>query len=65
MALTEIAEPNFAGEVSVARCQVPGIVACALAGRRTSTPWSSARATATGRATTAGARKRVYVQVTE
>ena len=58
-------EPNFAGEVTVARCQVPGIVACAPDGAKNVNALVVSPRNSDGTATTAGARKRVYVQVTE
>jgi hypothetical protein len=59
------AEPNFAGEVSVAACQVPGIVECAPANSKTVNALVVSPRNSDGTATTAGARKRVYVSVTE
>jgi hypothetical protein len=59
------AEPNFAGEVSVARCQVPGIVACAPDGAKNVNALVVSPRNSDGTATAAGARTRVYVAVTE
>lgn len=59
------AEPNFAGEVSVARCQVPNIVECAPANSKTENALVVSPRNSDGSATAASARKRVYVQVTE
>jgi ABC-type Na+ efflux pump permease subunit len=59
------AEPNFAGEVSVARCQVTGIVACAPDGAKNVNALVVSPRNSDGTATAAGARKRVYVQVSE
>jgi hypothetical protein len=59
------ADPNFAGEVSVARCQVPGVVECAPANSKTVNALVVSPRNSDGTATAAGARKRVYVQITE
>jgi hypothetical protein len=59
------AEPNFAGEVSVARCQVPGVVECAPANSKTVNALVVSPRNSDGTVTTAGARKRVYVVVSE
>ncbi len=59
------AEPNFAGEVSVARCQVPGIVECAPAGAKNVNALVVSPRNSDGTATSASTRKRVYVTVTE
>jgi hypothetical protein len=59
------AEPNFAGEVSVARCQVPGVVECAPANSKNVNALVVSPRNSDGTATSAGDRKRVYVQVTE
>lgn len=59
------ADPNAAGEVSVARCQVPGVVECAPANAKTVNALVVSPRDSTGTATAAGDRKRVYVQVTE
>jgi hypothetical protein len=59
------ADPNFAGEVSVARCQVAGVVECAPANSKTVNALVVSPRNSDGTATAAGARKRVYVQVTE
>ncbi len=59
------AEPNFGGEVSVARCQVPGVVECAPANAKTINALVVSPRNSDGTATDPGARKRVYVQVTE
>ena len=59
------ADPNFAGEVSVARCQVPGVVECAPANSKTVNALVVSPRNSDGTATAGGARKRVYVQVTE
>lgn len=57
--------PNFAGEVSVARCQIPGVVECAPANAKTVNALVVSPRNSDGSATAGGARKRVYVQVTE
>ena len=59
------AEPNFAGEVSVTRCQITGVVACAPAGAQNENALVVSPRNSDGTATVAGARKRVYVQITE
>ncbi len=59
------AEPNFAGEVSVARCQVPGVVECAPPASKTVNALVVSPRNSDGTVTTAAARKRVYVLVTE
>lgn len=59
------ADPNFGGEVSVARCQVPGVVECAPPGAKTINALVVSPRNSDGGGTAAGARKRVYVQVTE
>ena len=58
-------EPNFNGEVSVARCQVPGVVECAPPTAKTINALVVSPRNSDGTATDPGARKRVYVQVTE
>jgi hypothetical protein len=59
------ADPNFAGEVSVARCQMPGVVECAPANSKTENALVVSPRNSDGTATGPNARKRVYVQVTE
>lgn len=59
------ADPNFAGEVSVARCQVPGVVECAPANSKTLNALVVSPRNSDGTATAAGGRKRVYVTITE
>jgi hypothetical protein len=59
------AEPNFAGEVSVTRCQIAGVVACAPPGSQNVNALVVSPRNSDGSATTTGARKRVYVTVTE
>lgn len=59
------ADPNFAGEVSVARCQVAGVVECAPANSKTENALVVSPRNSDGTATGPNARKRVYVQVTE
>ncbi|UJA19289.1 hypothetical protein HJD18_03105 [Thermoleophilia bacterium SCSIO 60948] len=67
------ADPNFAGEVSVAKCNIPGAVACAPPGTNvdTSLVVSPRNSDGTPAATTSPgsgpgtATKRVYVTVTE
>lgn len=59
------ADPNFGGEVSVARCQVPGVVECAPANSKTVNALVVSPRESDGTVTAANDRKRVYVQVTE
>jgi hypothetical protein len=59
------AEPNFGGEVSVARCQVANVVECAPPSAKTENALVVSPRNSDGTATADGARKRVYVQVTE
>ncbi len=58
-------DPGFAGEVSVARCQVPGVVECAPANSKTENALVVSPRNSDGTATSAGNRKRVYVTVTD
>ena len=58
------AEPNFAGEISVARCQVTGVVACAPANAQNADAIVVSPRNSDGTPTAAGARKRFYVTVT-
>jgi hypothetical protein len=59
------AEPNFSGEVSATRCQIANVVACAPPGAQKVNALVVSPRNSDGSATTAGARKRVYVTVTE
>jgi hypothetical protein len=59
------ADPDFAGEVSVARCQVPGVVECAPDGAKNVNALVVSPRNSDGSATTATSRERVYVTVTE
>jgi hypothetical protein len=59
------AEPDFAGEVSVARCQVPGVVECAPDLAKNVNALVVSPRNSDGSATTATTRERVYVTVTE
>lgn len=59
------ADPDFAGEVSVARCQVPGVVECAPEGAKNVNALVVSPRNSDGSATTATTRERVYVTVTE
>ena len=58
-------DPNFGGEVSIARCQVPGVVECAPPGAKNENALVVSPRESDGTGTDDGARKRVYVQVTE
>ncbi len=59
------AEPDFAGEVGVARCQIPGVVECAPANSKTVNALVVTPRNSDGSNTTATTRQRVYVTVTE
>ncbi len=58
------ADPNFGGEVSIARCQTAA-VECAPPGAKSVNALVVSPRNSDGTATAAGTRKRVYVQVTE
>ena len=58
-------DPNASGEVSVARCQAPGVTDCAPANSKIDTALVVSPRDSDGTATDAGTRKRVYVTVTE
>jgi hypothetical protein len=58
-------EPNFSGEVSVARCQLPGAVECAPPGAKNVNAFVVSPRNSDGSPTAAGARKRVYVSISE
>lgn len=58
------ADPNFGGQVSVARCQVTGVVECAPAGAKNVNSLVVSPRNTDGSATTDGARKRFYVEIT-
>jgi len=58
------AEPNFQGEVSVSRCQIPNVVECVPAGSKNTKALVVSPRDSAGDATTATTRKRVYVTVT-
>ena len=58
------ADPNFGGEVSVAPCQTAS-VECAPANAKTPNAFVVAPRNSDGTATAAGARKRVYVAISE
>lgn len=58
------ADPNFGGEASVGECQTAALV-CAPANAKTTSALVVAPRNSDGSVTAAGARKRVYVQVTE
>ncbi len=59
-----VADPSFSGQVAVARCQTAA-VECAPAAAKTPNALVVAPRNGDGSATVAGARKRVYVSVTE
>lgn len=56
---------GFDGEVSVARCQIPGVVECAPASAKNVNALVVSPRNSDGTATTAATRKRFYVEVTE
>lgn len=58
-------DPNFGGEVGVARCQVTGIVECAPANSKIPSALVVSPRESDGTATADGDRKRVYVTVTD
>jgi hypothetical protein len=60
----EGADPNFQGEVSVSRCQIPNVVECAPAGSKNTKALVVSPRDSDGEPTTATTRKRVYVTVT-
>jgi len=59
------ADPNFGGEISVARCQVPGIVECAPGNSKNTNAFVVSPRNSDGSATSATTRKRFYVTITE
>jgi hypothetical protein len=59
------AEPDFDGEISVTRCQVPGVVDCAPQNAKNVNALVVSPRNSDGSATTPSTRKRFYVQVTE
>ena len=58
------ADPNFGGEVSVSRCQIPNVVECAPASAKNTKAFVVSPRNSDGTATTATTRKRVYVTIT-
>jgi hypothetical protein len=58
-------DPGFGGEVSVARCQIPGVVECAPSNSKNENALVVSPRNSDGTATTSSTRKRVYVIVTE
>jgi hypothetical protein len=56
---------SFAGEISVSRCQIPGVVECAPASSKTNRAFVVSPRNSDGTATGAGDRKRFYVTITE
>ncbi len=59
------ADPNFGGEVSVSRCQIPNVVECAPAGAKNTNAFVVSPRKSDGTATTATDRKRFYVTISE
>ncbi len=58
------ADPNFGGEVTVSRCQIPNVVECAPAGAKNDNALVVSPRNSDGTATSATTRKRFYVTVT-
>lgn len=58
------ADPNFGGEVSVSRCQIPDVVDCQPADAKNTNSLVVSPRDSAGAATTATNRERVYVTVT-
>ncbi|MDX8150671.1 hypothetical protein SK069_03620 [Patulibacter brassicae] len=58
------ADPSFSGEISAARCQVANVVTCAPDGAKTENALVVSPRNSDGSATTDGARKRFYVELT-
>jgi hypothetical protein len=59
------ADPNFGGEISVARCQVAGIVECAPGNAKNTKAFVVGPRNSDGGETSATTRKRFYVTITE
>ena len=59
------AEPDFDGEISVIRCQIPGVVDCAPPSAKNVNALVVSPRNSDGSPTTSTTRKRFYVQVTE
>ena len=59
------ADPNFSGEISVARCQVPNVVECAPTGAKNTKAFVVSPRNSDGSATTPTTRKRFYVSISE
>lgn len=59
------AEPDFDGEISVTRCQIPGVVDCAPPSAKNVNALVVSPRNSDGSPTTSTTRKRFYVQVTE
>jgi hypothetical protein len=59
------AEPDFDGEISVIRCQIPGVVECAPQNAKNVNALVVSPRNSDGSPTTPTTRKRFYVQVTE
>jgi hypothetical protein len=59
------AEPDFDGEISVIRCQIPGVVECAPPSAKNVNALVVSPRNSDGSPTTSTTRKRFYVQVTE
>ncbi len=56
---------NFGGEVSASRCQIPGVVECAPPASKNVNAFVVSPRNSDGSATTAAARKRFYVTISE
>ncbi len=59
------ADPNFGGEISIARCQVPGVVECAPPTAKNTKAFVVSPRNSDGSATTATTRKRFYASISE
>ncbi len=59
------AEPDFDGEISVTRCQIPGVVECAPQNAKNVNALVVSPRNSDGTPTSPTTRKRFYVQVTE
>ncbi len=58
------ADPNFGGEISVSRCQIPSVVECAPTGAKNTKAFVVSPRTSAGAATTSTTRKRFYAEIT-
>jgi len=58
------ANPEFSGEISIAKCLTPGLVACAPPGTASNNVFVVSPRNSNGEGTAPGARKRFYVSIT-